>query len=163
MTNPLQVELQVAAACNAFVQNLIMVGDGLPSPVMLVQLKSGLQMTKTEAEELWQAVTAAQKHQPAYSALSTSRIVVLGDDESLPTSAKVLISIPIVVDNGCYCVQGNVIRSKCERMFKAGVNEIEWAHMLDDTGTVEEGNFDSLDFMRQKSVMKTSECECQRS
>ena len=43
------------------------------------------------------------------------------------------------------------------------MNEIEWVHMLDDTGSAEEGNFDSLDFMRQKSVMKTSECECQRS
>ena len=88
MTNPLQVELSVSAQCKNFVTNVIMVGDGLPSPVMMVQLKQDINMDKNTAAELWTAVSEAQTMQPAYSQLSASRIVVLDERQSLPTSAK---------------------------------------------------------------------------
>jgi hypothetical protein len=109
----LDVELRVSADCNAFVENLIIVGDGLPSPIMLVQLKdtdsSGakIAMGKDLARALWiwESIVAAQEHQPAYSALSVARVLVLapGGGQALPTSAK-----------------GNVIRSKCEMMYRMG-------------------------------------------
>ena len=144
MTNPLQVELEVAAECVKFVERLIMIGDGLPSPVMLVQFKPGEIMDKEKAEKMWRAVTAAQQHQPAYSALSASRILVLASGTILPTSAK-----------------GNVIRSKCERMFSNGLQDaVQVAEFLETID--EEEQFDSLDFMKQKTISsstRTSEYE----
>ena len=88
-------------------------------------------MDEEYANTLWESVKEAQTMQPVYSQLSLQRIMVLGPEDELPTSAK-----------------GNVIRSKCDKMFKGNtVSEVPWTHFVED-GDLEADESDSLSFSR---------------
>ena len=117
-----------------------MIGDGLPSPIFLVQLRENVKVDKHLARDLWHSVSNSQEHQPAYSALSANRVVVLAPAYQLPTSAK-----------------GNVIRAQSQALFEQGVNEVDWTSFLQNQGSGGTEQFDSLDFTRAKSIQAPTE------
>lgn len=105
LTNPLPMEDAVVKELgHQVVKRVAIVGQNRPSPILFVEeAYTGAR----DAMDLSKALSVANAGAPAYSRISTSRVVVL-EPESMPVSGK-----------------GNVVRSQLERLYKTRMDDLD--------------------------------------
>ena len=107
MSNPLPTETAVTGHCANFVTAASLIGTNLPRPLLLVELKDGVDPSDAEMLAcLRQGVDAANALQPAYSRVLPQHVMLLPFD-SLPKTVK-----------------GGVQRAKAEAALATEVREL---------------------------------------
>ena len=102
-TNPVPLEVSIMEQTGIYVEKLCIVGNGLPRPVVILQLsQSGTTHSFVAAKIISKAIISANASAPSYSRLNIMEALVLLPDyhKPIPLSSK-----------------GNVVRSATEALF----------------------------------------------